>query len=156
QFSSAMLLPIPNVILFQYNPTTMSRTLEPFATMGGKETPPNPAGEGASDRAQPHDPPETISLSLELDAADALETPEAHPVAVLSGVADRLAALELLMYAEDSSGGLSVSISGSLGGAGADLAGAAGLGGGGKDLAKAEVPVVLFVWGPGRIVPVRV
>jgi hypothetical protein len=151
-----MVLPLPNVILFQYNPATVSRTLSAFDTSGGPETTPQPAGPGSSDRAQPHDPPESITLSLELDATDALETPEFHPIAFVSGVADRLSALEMLLYPEDDpGGGLAATISGSLGGVGALLGGALGGGGAAKDLTKPQVPVVFFVWGPGRIVPVR-
>ena len=31
QFSAPLLIPIPNIIIFQYNPETMSRTLTPWA-----------------------------------------------------------------------------------------------------------------------------
>ena len=94
-------------------------------------------------------------LALELDAADALEKPESHPVAFISGVADRIAAMEMLLYPQTDSllGGLLGSISGSLGGVSSSNGGA--LGGGVQPVPRGTVPVVLFVWGPGRIVPVR-
>src|SRR5690606_27192357 len=73
----------------------------------------------------------------------------------LTGVADRIAALELLLYPTEQSlaGQLLGSISASLGGGGVS----ASLGGAGEDApaGRGTVPIVLFIWGPGRIVPVR-
>ena len=108
--------------------------------------------------AQPKPPVEKFTLSLQLDASDALEVPEAHPVAVLTGVADRLAALEMLMYAADSKGlglSLSISVGASLGG-GSGAAAAGSVSGKSEPVPKGKAPTVLFVWGPGRIVPVRI
>src|SRR5436309_710328 len=85
QFSAPLLIPIPNIIIFQYNPETMSRNLTPWA-------PPPKEGQDKADckveavLSQPYDPQETFNLALELDAADALEEPSTHPVAVISGV----------------------------------------------------------------------
>jgi hypothetical protein len=102
--------------------------------------------------ALPYDPTETFSLALEMDATDALEKPEFHPVAVVSGIADRLAAIEMLMYPPGDSllGGLLGSVAGSIG---------AGMGTGPEletNLQRRDAPIVLFFWGPGRIVPVRI
>lgn len=161
EFSERFIGPVPNVIIFQYNPETLARTLDIW-------TPPEPPGDepqpevkpGAPTQSQPGDPVETFTLELELDATDALEDPGSHPVAVISGVADRIAAMEMLLYPQpDESllGGLLGNLSASLSvGAGGVSAG----GGAAAQAAKAraapkEVPVVLFVWGPGRIVPVR-
>jgi hypothetical protein len=153
QFSAPLLVPIPNLIVFQYNPETMSRSLTPW-------TPPAPEGQEKDDDkveavlAQPYDPKETITLTLELDAADALEEPASHPVAVISGVADRIAAMEMLLYppGESALGGLlSASLSVEVGdfslSASAEVVVAA---------ERKAVPIVLFFWGPGRIVPVRI
>jgi hypothetical protein len=162
EFSERFIGPIPNVIIFQYNPESMTRSLEVWSpgNGGGGET----SGSDASHTAQPMDPPETFSLALELDATDALEKPETHPVAFISGVADRIAAMEMLLYPQGDSllGGLLGSVTGSLsvgasvgsgGGISGSLSGAAG--GGVQPVPRGTVPVVLFVWGPGRIVPVR-
>jgi len=150
-FSSPLLIPIPNLIVFQYNPETMTRTLAAYV-------PPASDGVKAPDKkleqplSQPYDPEETFSLALELDAADALEKPASHPVAVLTGVADRIAALEMLMYPPDAAAGglLGVSVSISLGGfsASASLTVDA--------IPNSKVPVVLLFWGPGLVVPVRI
>ena len=77
-------------------------------------------------------------------------------MAVATGVADRLAAIEMLMYPPGDSllGGLLGSVSGSVSfsasgvSIGADAQSA--------QLQRKDAPIVLFFWGPGRIVPVRI
>ena len=127
----------PNVIPFQYNPETLSRKLTPW----------NPFEVGENGRgqiaptAQPFDPKESISLEINFDAADQLE--ESDPVAGLIGVADRIAAIEKLLLPTQG-------LIGDLIGAAAALVGAA------QPPKRPTVPVCLLVWGPGRILPVRV
>jgi hypothetical protein len=168
-FGAPMLIPIPNIIIFQYNPESMTRTLTPWQPLKAVKEKRDKEGkllnqteleayqEQRENLAQPYDPQEAFSLALEIDATDALEFPETHPVAMLTGIADRLAAIEMLMYPPGDSllGGLLGSVSGSIsvGGGGVSL-------GGGADVAaqvkRKEAPIVLFFWGPGRIVPVRI
>jgi hypothetical protein len=79
--------PIPNVIVFQYNPASLSRTLE-ARTSGG--------GEGAGEEAFriAGAPNETIKLDIELDDTDGMAgSDEARP----GGVVAQLAALEMLI-----------------------------------------------------------
>src|SRR5262245_48320442 len=102
QFSAPLFVPIPNIIIFQYNPETMTRTLTPWEPPVRDENN-NIDLKILATLAQPYDPQETFDLALELDAADALENPKSHPMAVISGIADRIAALEMLMYPPDSS-----------------------------------------------------
>lgn len=143
-------LPIPNIILFQYNPDSIQRSLSSFAQPNDKE---KPGETKKTPRAfdQIHDPEETFNVTLFLDATDALETPDQfpHQVAVATGVADRLAALEQLLYPEGDSRGLELlgSLSSAIGGKKIDLS---------KMLSRGKVPVTLFVWGTGTIVPVRI
>jgi hypothetical protein len=169
-FGAAMILPLPNIIVFQYNPESMTRTLTPWKPLDapkiklkqGEALEQNADYqkyvEDVANLAQPYDPQEQFSLVLELDATDALEHPETHPVAVLTGVADRLAAIEMLMYPPGDSllGGLlsSASVSVSVGAGG--ISASASIGGASPVVERKEVPVVLFFWGPGRIIPVRV
>src|SRR5437879_719900 len=134
QFSAPMLIPIPNIIIFQYNPETMTRTLAPWLPQV-RETTYSASGEPSEVAAlskeqlnqlrQPYDPDESFSLVLELDAADALEDPLLHPVAVVAGVADRIAAIEMLCYppaVDKAAGGLlSVAVSDSVGADGIDV-----------------------------------
>jgi hypothetical protein len=153
-----MIVPIPNVIIFQYNPESMSRTLEPYQLPDSKAAGADKAVSDTAGTTQPKPPVEKFTLSLLLDASDALEVPEAHPAAVVTGVADRLAALEMLLYAVDSKGlglSLSISVGASLGG-GSGATAAGSVAGKSEPVPKGKVPIVLFVWGPGRIVPVRI
>lgn len=136
ELSDAFLVPVPNVIVFQYNPASFTRTITPWlAPAEGR----GGARQEKESTGQPSDPEESFQLGLELDAADALEVPEKHPVAVVSGVADRIAALEMLLYPVGET---------LLGGQIEKLLGK-------KFARRGKVPVVLFEWGPGRIVPVR-
>ena len=170
-FGAPMLIPLPNIIIFQYNPDTMTRSLTPWQPPSkrvvasydesGKlsnESELKAYGETLASLSQPYDPNETFSLTLELDATDALEKPELHPVAVATGVADRLAAIEMLMYPPGDSllggllGSVSVSVSASAGG----LSVGGGLDAAAQQLERRDAPIVLFFWGPGRIVPVRI
>lgn len=157
QFVEMPIIPIPNIIVFQYNPESLSRTLSPYAppepstpAAGGDAaagTPPGTTPTGARD--QPFDPTERFTLNLVLDASDALEVPEAHPVAFVTGVADRIAALEMLIYpATDRV------LNRLLRPAAASVGGPVAAGVATAPI-RPQVPVTLFVWGPGRIVPVR-
>jgi hypothetical protein len=159
-FGAPMLIPIPNIIFFQYNAETMTRTLNPWTpperevTVGDDLSATSAELTSAQRRSlsQPYDPRETFSLVLEMDATDALEHPETHPVAFISGIADRLSAIENLMYPPGDSllGGLLGTVAGSVSFGGADPALAA------ANLERRQVPIVLFFWGPGRIIPVRI
>ena len=124
--------PVSSVIVFQYNPDTLTRRLEARSTGGGEN----------ADRAEAFrltgPPKETITLSLEFDATDQLE--QANPVAVASGVHTQLAALEMLLFP-----------------ASARVVKNAGLAAGGNlEIIPPEAPLTLFVWGPARVVPVRI
>lgn len=142
-------LPIPNIILFQYNPDSIQRSLTPFAPKTAEE---KEAALKKDPKAldQPFNPEESFNLTLFLDATDALETPDQfpHQIAVATGVADRLAALEQLLYPEGASRGLELlgSLVGAIGGKKVDPT---------KQIVRTKVPITLFVWGTGTIVPVR-
>jgi hypothetical protein len=165
-FGAPMLIPVPNIIIFQYNPENLSRSLKPWQ-------PPQRAlsvddndnirqaeltNEQRIALSQPYDPEESFSLGLILDATDALEHPESHPVAFVSGVADRIAAIEMLMYPPGDGllGGLMGTISGSVSVSGGGVSVGGGLDALTEQLENKKVPIVLLFWGPGRIVPVRI
>ena len=167
-FHAPMLVPVPDIIVFQYNPESMTRSFTPWVAPPKAVVPElqNGAlrneselrsyGETLAKLSQPYDPAETFSLTLEFDAADLLEHPELNPTAVAVGVADRLAAIELLLYPPGDSltAGLLQPPVASLTTDPTKLAGdVAGL----QDkLRPLDAPIVLFFWGPGRIVPVRI
>jgi hypothetical protein len=157
QFSAAMIVPIPNIIIFQYNPESISRSLSPYDPKGTEGLSAEELKtKSLEDRqkaamAQPFDPTETFTLNLLIDATDHLETPDQfpHQITVVTGVADRLAALEMLLYPAGDSllGGLLGTASISLSGFGTDATK--------TPEPRKAVATTLFVWGPGRIVPVR-
>jgi hypothetical protein len=73
-------------------------------------------------------------------------------LATLSGVYSRIAALEMLLFpTAPPGGGLIGSVTAALG-----LGGASASPDPTRQVPAAQLPTVLFIWGPGRIVPVRV
>jgi len=128
----------PFVIPFQFNPSQLSVSLTPWnpfevdAAQRGSQAP----------TVQPYQPKETFSLTVELDAADGLE--DGDPLTQAHGILPRLAALKKLTLP-------------SRGPVGDLVAAAEALSGSAQEAAhRPTVPIVLFVWGPGRILPVRV
>lgn len=123
------LLPIPKVIPFQYNPATVTRSLQAQAT------------EGSSQRTEPlrlHGAPtETIQLEVELDATDQLEVAES--TAVRSGIYPQLSALETLIYPPSSRVVAN------------DILLALGT----IQVVPPQAPLTLLIWGVRRVLPVR-
>lgn len=149
EFMPTMLIPIPNVVVFQYNPETMIHTwTQPQAVQAAAgAVPGNPLAVTGS-------PGEAFGFTLAMDAQDDIADGTAGSgLAQVSGIYSRLAALEMLIHPSSST-----TSSGLLGAATAALS---ALGGGSSSKPPRKVPantlpVVLFVWGPGRIVPVRI
>ena len=119
---------LPTVILFQYNPTTLTRSLEVKHGEGG----------GIEALRVYGAPKEVIKLDAELDATDGLEW--ADPNVVANGLHTQLAALELLVYPKAS----------------AVIANAALLAAGAMEIVPPPGPLILFVWGPKRVLPVQI
>jgi hypothetical protein len=163
QYMPTFLIPMPNVIVFQYNPETMTHTWrQPDTAPAGQSTDNPIAVKGMPD--------ESFSFKIQLDANEDIASgisPRAE-VAQVSGVYTRLAALEMLLYPSGpGNSGLLGAISAaastassapaaadptkSLGGDAATTPGQAD-----TSVTYATVPLVLFVWGAGRILPVRV
>jgi hypothetical protein len=148
EFMPTMLIPIPNVIIFQFNPETMTHTwTQPEAAQAQGD------GKSGNPLAVKGMPGEAFSFTIAMDAGDTIaDTAVAAGLAKVSGVYSRLAALEMLMYpASATQAGLLGTVTGAIGA----LAGAA-KGGVQRKVPSDTMPTVLFVWGPGRIVPVRV
>jgi len=123
--------PLASVIVFQYNPDTMTRRLE-ARTSGGESA-------DRSEALRLSGPPkETITLSIEVDATDQLE--QANPLAVAAGINPTLAALEMLFYPKSTLvvANLTAAESGFI------------------EIVPVEAPLTLFIWGPTRVLPVRI
>ena len=82
---------LPNgIIVLQYNPETLSRTLK---IQGAEE------GADRSEALRLKGPPvETFKVDAEVDATDQLEVPDQNPNAVKHGIFPQLAALETIVY----------------------------------------------------------
>lgn len=119
----------PSVILFQYNPDSLSRTLQPQMGAEGGDRTEQLRIKGA--------PVETIKVDIELDAADALEHDE--PAAREMGIHPQLAALEMLVYPR----------------AQRIITNTQLLALGTIEILPPVAPLTLFVWGPRRVLAVK-
>jgi hypothetical protein len=148
-FNPAFLLPLPNVIVFQYNPESMTHTWsQPEADTASSGTSTN------NPMAVKGMPGETFSFTIAVDANDEIADGSAPTAAIaeVSGVYSRLAAIEMLLYPTMPGGG---GLLGAVSAAAANLTGGASSGPT-TQVPASTMPVVLFIWGPGRIIPVRV
>jgi hypothetical protein len=123
---------VRKVIALQYNPDTLTRTLQP-QTIGQE---PGDRLEALRLTGPPH---ETIKLEAELDTTDQLEFPRQNRTVAELGLFPVLAALEAIVYppsaqllANDQRARL-----------------------GTIEIAPVEGPLSLFVWSRSRILPVR-
>lgn len=123
--------PLASLIVFQYNPETMTRRLQ-AQTLGGGE------GDKSEALRLKGAPVETISLDVEIDATDQLE--KGDGVAASLGIYPQLSALEMLMYPKSA----------------LVIANTVLLATGTIEVIPPVAPLTLFVWGPKRVLPVRV
>ena len=123
---------LPNgVIVLQYNPDTLTRTLK----IKGVEE-----GGDRSEAMRLTGPPvETYKLDAELDAADQLEFPDQNPNTVQYGLFPQLAALETIVYPATSILQTNFAL--------AQL--------GTLEIIPMLAPLSLFIWSANRILPVR-
>ncbi len=123
---------VQRVIALQYNPNTLTRTLQVQGVDG--------EGGDRSEALRLKGPPvETIKLEAEIDAADQLEFPDQNRNILQFGLHPQLAALEMIIF--PGSGQLQSNNT---------LANAGTL-----EIAPMEAPLTLFVWSKNRVLPVR-
>lgn len=151
EYGTDVLGPIPNVVVFQFNPHEIQRTLN----IAQPQVPATGEDERQTEPAQTSSPPvESFQVTAHFSAADDLG--EGGVVSALPrvfGIGPQLAALEKMVY--PSSG-----LIGALIGAAVDAIGDA-LGLGDDDAAerpvpREQLPRILFVWGPSRVLPVQI
>ena len=149
EFSDDFPLPRPKVISFQFNPETMTHSWQPAKTAEG--TPGSPA----SPLAVTGSPEESFSFTLAMDSSEMIAAGGAgETLARASGVYSRLAALERLLFPASAAG---IGLVGTVSAAGASVSISVGISSAPTSPVPAGLlPMVLFVWGPGRVVPVRV
>jgi hypothetical protein len=124
---------VQRVIVLQYNPDTLSRSLQPKTVQAASD------GGDRSDAMRLKGPPvETIKLEAEIDATDQLA--QADSLAVSAGIQPQLAALELTIYPSV-----------------AQLQRVNGLAKSGTlEIAPMQAPLALFIWSKNRVIPVRI
>jgi hypothetical protein len=132
--------PLASIIIFQYNPDTMRRTLQ--AQAAGTRSGAGAAGAAASaDRSEAlrlrGAPVESITLDVEIDATDQLAN--GNPLATTLGIYPQLSALEMLLYPKSALviANTALALAGTI------------------ELIPPEAPLTLFIWGPKRVLPVR-
>ena len=123
---------VQRVISLQYNPDTLTRSLQIKAISEG--------GDRSEAMRLTGPPVETIKLDAEIDATDQLEFPDQNKTTVQVGIHPQLAALETLVY--PTSNQLQ---------ANHDLAQSGTL-----EIIPMESPLTIFVWSKNRVLPVRI
>jgi hypothetical protein len=122
---------LPTLIVFQYNPETVTRSLSPRGAEGG----------GRGDAQRVNGPPaEAISLTVRIDAADQLEFPAENPLAVATGLHPTIAALEGLLHPPYA----------------AVIANQAMALAGSALILGEQAPLAFLIWGRHRVLPVQV
>jgi hypothetical protein len=120
---------VQRIIVFQYNPETLTRTLQPQGVQEGGDR---------SEALRLTGPPiETIKLEAEIDATDQLETGNAQAAQV--GIHPLLASLEIIVYPSSAQ----LQRNNALAQAGT------------LEITPVIAPLTLFIWSQNRIVPVR-
>lgn len=141
EYASDFFGPLPNLVIFQFNPDTLSRNIS---------IPERPTGATSRETSQAGNiPVERITLTAHFSAADKLNT--GNIIAQELGIGPQLAALEKMVYPSNLIGEL-------LGEALDKIGDALGLEGD-DDIAKQPIPRekyprILFIWGKTRVLPV--
>lgn len=143
EYGSDFLGPLPNVVVFQFNPESLSRVIQ---------IPPRPSGATARETSQAGEPSiEKITLKAEFSAADQLGS--GNILARTFGIGPQLAALEKMVHPSNVIGGL-------VGQAIDAIGDAIGLGGGQEapcqPIPREKYPRILFLWGLTRVLPVTI
>jgi len=137
EYGSDFMGPIPNVVIFQFNPETLTRTVQiPSRPTSGTQRETTQAGEPSVEK---------ITLKASFSAAD--EFGDNKALARLFGVGTRLAALEKMVYPSND---LLAAIGKALG------IGSNPLGGSDprQPIPREKFPRILFIWGVYRVLPV--
>lgn len=134
--------PIPNVVLFQFNPESLSRTLQ---------IPSRPTGAASRETSQAGEiPVESISLTAHFSAAQGLN--DNHPLAHLFGIDHQLAALEKMVRP---AGRISQGLQQALDSI-SNAISSPKQGNPTQAIPRESYPRILFIWGESRVLPVTI
>ncbi|HBB35913.1 MAG TPA: hypothetical protein DDZ80_00535 [Cyanobacteria bacterium UBA8803] len=140
EYASDFLGPLPNVVIFQFNPTLTHNIQIPERPTGITSRESSQAGEV---------PVERINFTAHFTAADQLDA--GNIIAQELGIGPQLAALEKMVYPSNFIGEL-------LGEAIDKIGDAIGLGGDDvkQSIPREQYPRILFIWGKTRVLPVLI
>jgi hypothetical protein len=123
-------IPVPRLIMLQYNPAELTRQIEPdFEKIGDTPTGTNLLAGPAIEK---------IQMTARISAVDQLQANDA--TAIMFGIYPQLATLEMMLFPSTSSivQGLTEMALGVL------------------EIVPPETPLTIFVWGPQRVLPVQI
>jgi len=140
EYGTDLIGPIPNVVIFQFNPESLSRALQvPARPTGATQRETTQAGEKTFEK---------ITFQAHFSAANMLDEDKA--LARLFGIGPQLAALEKMVQP-------SAKIAGLIGAAIDAIAGAlAPPDAPAQPIPREKYPRILFIWGPTRVLPVTI
>jgi hypothetical protein len=143
EYGTDLIGPIPNVVIFQFNPESLSRSLQiPQRPTGATRRETTQAGEKTFEK---------ISFKAHFSAANMLDEDKA--LAKMFGIGPQLCALEKMVLP-------SSKIAGLIGEALDAIGDALGLGGDGdapaQPIPREKYPRILFIWGLTRVLPVTI
>jgi len=152
EYGSDFLGPIPNIVVFQFNPEQIARTINIPRSNSGAETPETARQTESNTASAP--PTESFSITAHFSAMNDLgEGGAVSAIPRVFGIGPQLVALEKM--AHTSAGLLSQAI-----GAAVDAVGdALGVGGdsdASRKTPRESSPKILFIWGPSRVLPVEI
>jgi hypothetical protein len=141
EYGSDFLGPVPNVVIFQFNPESLTRNIQ---------IPPRPTGAAGRETTQAGEiPVEKITLTAHFSAADQLGSN--NPLARTFGVGPQLAALEKMVRP---AGKLSALIGEAIDAVGDAIFGGSDGEGPTQPIPRESYPRILFIWGLTRVLPV--
>jgi hypothetical protein len=140
EYASDFLGPLPNVVVFQFNPEQITRTMM---------IPQRPTGAGARETSQAGDQPvEQIQMTIQLTADDDLMPPFVKTL----GILPPLAALEKMVRPKGPIFGANLAVDA----VGSAVDAALSSDGPVQIIPRENYPRLLFVWGLTRLLPVEI
>lgn len=150
EYGSNFLGPLPNVVVFQFNPEQLTRTI----TIPDRSGTANRVSRTTETRNAEAPPLESFTVTAHFSAADDLgKGGAAAKIPRVFGIGPQIAALEKMVYPSNILGGLLGEVIDAIGDA---------LGGGGSEepherlVPPEQLPRILFIWGVTRLLPVKI
>lgn len=141
EYGTDFLGPIPNAVVFQFNPETIVRTISiPPRAVDATQRETSQAGEPAYER---------FTIQAKFSAAD--QRNNLDPIGIAFGVGPQLAALKAMVYPVKTPGGLIGAAIDAIG----SLVGSEGPAPT-QPIPRQQTPRILFIWGAKRILPVLI